>query len=121
MRRTLLVAVALAALSAPAMAQGYGPYDPYVTSPRVDQRQSNQAHRIQRGQWDGSISPREADRLWQGQQKIHRMERTSRPTAVCLAASVRSSSVSRIARIAASTASATTTTGVERERTPGAV
>lgn len=75
MRRTLLVAVALAALSAPAMAQGYGPYDPYVTSPRVDQRQSNQAHRIQRGQWDGSISPREADRLWQGQQKIHRMER----------------------------------------------
>lgn len=74
MRRIALIAATLTALAAPALGQSYYPYDPYG-NPRVDQRQANQAQRIYRNQYYGNLSPREADRLWRGQQRIDRMER----------------------------------------------
>ena len=70
--RRLIIAAAVVALSLPAFAQGYGSS---VPSPRVDQRQANQAERLHRGQQDGSLSRREAARISAGQARIDRMER----------------------------------------------
>ncbi len=49
------------------------------TMPRVDQRQANQAQRIEQGEASGSLTAREANRLERGQQHVNNME--SRATA----------------------------------------
>lgn len=43
-------------------------------TPQVDQRQANQARRIDQGVASGSLTPREAARLDRGQQHVDRME-----------------------------------------------
>jgi hypothetical protein len=64
--RTFLLAAMLGTASATAFAQ--------ATMPRVDAREQNQAERIGQGIASGSVTPREAVRLENGQQRIERME-----------------------------------------------
>ncbi|MFN4325423.1 MAG: hypothetical protein ACK4FP_05995 [Azonexus sp.] len=45
-----------------------------ANTPGVDQRQVNQAHRIDQGVASGSLTQREANRLERGQQRIDAME-----------------------------------------------
>jgi uncharacterized membrane protein YebE (DUF533 family) len=71
---------AFAVISLPALAQ-YGT-DQYRTpridqdsTPRIDQRQANQRERIERGLRNGQLTQREAERLFQHERRIRRMER----------------------------------------------
>lgn len=41
---------------------------------RIDQRQDNQANRIEQGQKSGALNEREARRLERGQERVQRME-----------------------------------------------
>jgi len=45
-----------------------------ANTPRVDQREANQERRIDQGVASGSLTPREANRLDRGQQRVDRME-----------------------------------------------
>ena len=45
-----------------------------TATPGVDQRQANQEARIQQGVQSGSLTPREANRLERGQDRVERME-----------------------------------------------
>jgi uncharacterized membrane protein YebE (DUF533 family) len=63
----LITAAALAALSVNAAAQT-------PSTPRIDQRQENQATRIEKGQASGQLNKREARRLDKGQQRVQKME-----------------------------------------------
>lgn len=45
-----------------------------TSTPRVDQREANQSARIQQGVNSGSLTPREAQRLENGQQRVQNME-----------------------------------------------
>ena len=67
MKKVLTIAV-LAALSLPAFAE-------VPSTPRIDQRQDNQEHRIEQGVRTGQLTPREAARLERGQARIRQMER----------------------------------------------
>ena len=67
MKKVLTIAV-LAALSLPAFAET-------LSTPRIDQRQDNQEHRIEQGMRTGQLTPREAARLERGQARIRQMER----------------------------------------------
>ena len=62
----IAVAVA-AALAVPAFAQTQ-------STPRIDQRQANQAQRIEQGQQSGALNRREAARLDRGQARVRKME-----------------------------------------------
>jgi len=67
MKKVLAIAM-LAALSLPAFAET-------PSTPRIDQRQDNQEHRIEQGMRTGQLTPREAARLERGQARIRQMER----------------------------------------------
>lgn len=69
----MLLAVALA-LPALAFAQ--------ANTPRVDQRQANQEHRIDQGVASGSLTQREANRLERGQQRVDNMENRAKADGV---------------------------------------
>lgn len=56
-----------------ALAQAASP-DTAADTPRVDQRQLNQRHRIEQGQAAGSLTPRETHRLMHEQRAIARAE-----------------------------------------------
>ena len=66
MKKLLGIAV-LSTLSLPAFA--------LQSTPHIDQRQANQAQRIERGIRSGQLNWHEAERLRQGQIQIRRMER----------------------------------------------
>ena len=67
MNKTLTLAVLLGSLSLPALAQS-------SATPGIDQRQANQAQRIDQGEASGALTPREARRLERRQGHIERME-----------------------------------------------
>ncbi|MCG3187381.1 MAG: hypothetical protein IOMNBAOH_01992 [Rhodocyclaceae bacterium] len=69
-RRTSLLAAMLTALGVQAYAQT--PTAPPM--PGVDQRQEQQARRIDQGQQSGALTEREAGRLERGQARIQAME-----------------------------------------------
>ena len=54
-------------LSLPVYAQTQG-------TPRIDQRQANQAQRIEQGKQSGALNEKEAARLEKGQARVQRME-----------------------------------------------
>ena len=60
-------AAALAAMAFAALAQTQ-------STPRVDQRQANQAQRIEQGRKSGALTDKEAARLGKGQARIQKME-----------------------------------------------
>ena len=64
--KTTLIAAVLAALALPVAAQ--------VNTPTVDQRQANQAARIQQGAASGQLTPKETAKLERGQAKVQAME-----------------------------------------------
>lgn len=66
MKITRLAALLSLALPVLAVAQ--------TAMPRVDQRQANQEQRIEQGAASGSLTPREANRLERGQQRVEGME-----------------------------------------------
>ena len=70
--KTLIIALAVAApatiISAPSYAGG-------IDTPRLDQAQKNQRHRIWGGVKNGSLTARETGHLLRGQARTHRMER----------------------------------------------
>jgi len=68
--RTLLSALALSLISVAASAQDAGS----TQTPRIDQRQDNQAQRIDNGVASGQLNKREARRLERQQRGIHRAE-----------------------------------------------
>ena len=59
---------AFAVCSLPAFAQ-------VESTPRIDQRQANQHERIERGLRNGQLTQREAQRLFEHERRIRRMER----------------------------------------------
>lgn len=65
-----IVAAALAALASQALAQ--------PNTPRVDQRQENQARRIEQGKQSGALTKREARRLEAGQARVAGMEKRAK-------------------------------------------
>ena len=56
-----------------------------TNTPRVDQREANQAARIEQGAASGSLTPREAARLDRGQQRVERMEARAKSDGVVTA------------------------------------
>ena len=74
MRRALLAATVLAALSSVAAAQ--------TATPGIDQRQDNQQKRIAAGVASGQLTPRETIRLERGQQHIQNMENRAKSDGV---------------------------------------
>lgn len=68
--KTLLAGTTLAIASIGAFAQA----DAAVSTPRVDQRQANQAQRIEQGQASGQLTPRETRRLHRQQHAIAHAE-----------------------------------------------
>lgn len=66
--KPVITLLAAAALTLPLLAQAQS------AMPRVEQRQANQEMRIQQGVANGSLTPREANRLERGQQHVDRME-----------------------------------------------
>jgi len=68
MRSVSFIAITAAAiLSLPAYAQTQ-------STPRIDQRQANQAQRIEQGKHSGALNEKEAARLEKGQARVQRME-----------------------------------------------
>ena len=67
--KTLSLAALLAAatVALPAAAQTQ-------STPRIDQRQANQEHRIEKGEQSGALTPKEAARLEKGQAHVQKME-----------------------------------------------
>ncbi len=63
----LLAAAAIAAMALPALAQTQ-------STPRIDQRQANQAQRIEQGKKSGALTGKEAARLEKGQARVQKME-----------------------------------------------
>ena len=63
--RTAFVAAGLCLATSAAFAQ---------STPRVDDRQANQAARIEQGKASGELTPREAARLQRGQRHVQGME-----------------------------------------------
>lgn len=63
----IATAAALAAFALPAFAQTQ-------STPRVDQRQSNQERRIDQGASSGQLNQKEAARLEKGQARVQKME-----------------------------------------------
>jgi hypothetical protein len=63
----LLAVAALAASTLPAFAQT-------TSTPRIDERQANQAQRIEQGKKSGQLTRKEAARLEKGQARIQKME-----------------------------------------------
>lgn len=61
------------AAAVPAFAQGGDAPAPGAQQ-RIDQRQANQAGRIEQGEKSGALTPREANRLEKGQARVGRME-----------------------------------------------
>lgn len=62
-----LAAAAIAAMTLPALAQTQ-------STPRIDQRQANQAQRIEQGRKSGAMTDKEAARLKKGQARVQKME-----------------------------------------------
>jgi len=62
-----IAAVAFAMASLPAAAQTQ-------STPRIDQRQTNQERRIDAGEKSGALNQKEAARLEKGQARVQRME-----------------------------------------------
>ena len=62
-----LAAAAIAATTLPALAQTQ-------STPRIDQRQANQAQRIEQGKKSGALTDKEATRLEKGQARVQKME-----------------------------------------------
>lgn len=69
--RILALAAAFAAISAVAASAG-------TATPRIDQREANQRHRIVQGVRSGQLTRAEARRLRAGQRHVHRMERIAK-------------------------------------------
>src|SRR2546423_14835151 len=44
------------------------------STPRIDQRQTNQERRIEQGEKSGALTPKEAARLEKGQARVQKME-----------------------------------------------
>lgn len=53
-----------------------------ANTPRVDQRQANQEQRIDQGVASGSLTPREANRLERGQQRVDNIENRAKADGV---------------------------------------
>ncbi|BBK40028.1 hypothetical protein STVA_00480 [Allostella vacuolata] len=68
--RSILAAVLLTAIAAPAFAQS--------GTPGIDRRQAIQDRRIEQGYRSGTLSAQEAWKLDQGQRRVHRMERRAK-------------------------------------------
>ena len=66
-----LTGLIVAALSAPAFAQTG---TDTKSTPRIDQRQSNQDKRIEQGTKSGALNEKEAARLDKGQARVQKME-----------------------------------------------
>lgn len=64
---TLLAAAAAAMLALPVHSQTQ-------STPRIDQRQANQAQRIEQGQQSGALNRKEAARLQKGQARVQKVE-----------------------------------------------
>ena len=62
-----LAAAAIAATTLPALAQTQ-------STPRIDQRQANQAQRIEQGKKSGALTDKEATRLEKGQARVQKTE-----------------------------------------------
>ena len=62
-----VTAAVLAALALPAYSQS-------TSTPRIDQRQSNQERRIDQGVQSGQLNQKEAARLDKGQARVQKME-----------------------------------------------
>ena len=70
-RRSLFLATLIvAALAAPAFAQSTDT----KSTPRVDQRQTNQEKRIEQGAKSGQLTGKETTKLEKGQAKVQKME-----------------------------------------------
>ncbi|MBZ0159934.1 MAG: hypothetical protein K8G79_07350 [bacterium] len=68
MKTTKFLAVAaLATIAWPALTQAQ-------STPRIDQRQANQDHRIEQGVASGQLTEREAAQLEKGQERVQQME-----------------------------------------------
>lgn len=52
------------------------------STPNIDQRQENQQRRIDQGVQSGSLTPQEAARLQQGQQRVQTMENNAKADGV---------------------------------------
>ncbi|PKO68110.1 MAG: hypothetical protein CVU20_13580 [Betaproteobacteria bacterium HGW-Betaproteobacteria-14] len=65
--KTIAVALFVSTLVLPVLAQT-------GSTPRIDQRQSNQQQRIDQGVQSGSLTEREAARLEKGQDKVQKIE-----------------------------------------------
>jgi Tfp pilus assembly protein FimT len=63
----LITAAVLAAFALPVFAQT-------TSTPRIDQRQSNQEKRIEKGEQSGQLNKKEAARLDKGQAHVQKME-----------------------------------------------
>jgi hypothetical protein len=66
-----ILLLAFTASSGIAFAQSGGA----ASTPRIDQRQVNQQHRIEQGAKSGALTPKEVARLEKGQQHVQRMEK----------------------------------------------
>ena len=56
-----------------------------ANTPGIDQRQANQERRIDQGVASGSLTPREANRLERGQQRVDNMENRAKSDGVVTA------------------------------------
>jgi hypothetical protein len=65
-----LIALMIAGLSGPAMAQSTDTQ----STPRIDKRQENQEKRIEQGTKSGQLNEKETARLEKGQAKVQKME-----------------------------------------------
>jgi hypothetical protein len=63
----IVTAAAVALIAFPALAQTQ-------STPRIDQRQSNQERRIEQGGKSGALNKKEAARLEKGQARVQKME-----------------------------------------------
>lgn len=78
MKKHLIVAAGLSMLvTSLALAQMPG-----TATPQLDQRQQQQEQRIQQGVQSGALTPQEAGRLEQGQDRLQRMENKAKADGV---------------------------------------
>ena len=69
-RKSAALALAIAVISGGAFAQTSGT----TSTPRIDQRQENQARRIDKGVQSGALNEKEAARAEKGQQRVQKAE-----------------------------------------------
>lgn len=69
MNTSIIAAVVIAALALPGLS-----FAQTTSTPRIDQRQENQAKRIDQGVKSGELTPKEAARLQKGQARVQKKE-----------------------------------------------